>query len=303
MSVRVSVGSSAFLFGVYEKNPIPLDRVLKRLQELAFQGVELVGMTPYADPDEVKTPGDRSALKKKIGGYGLGISNYGADFKERSPASPDAGERKDYRKLFTKNLQFCVDLNIPSVRVDTVHEPPLRPGVSYEDAWRWFVDTFQECAEEAQKEGVLVVWEFEPGVQFNRPSEIVKMAEEVAHDNFRVLFDSCHAHMCASRGSRQEEPVEVLPGGEVELAGRLEGRIGYVHLIDSDNTLHDGWTSTHAPFGRGVIDFDTLVPVLVGTGYDNPWWTIDLCFWPQAWDILEDSKKFMDGLLTRHGLL
>jgi sugar phosphate isomerase/epimerase len=138
---------------------------------------------------------------------------------------------------------------------------------------------------------------------FNKPHEIIRMVKEVGHKNFRVLFDSCHAHMCASVGARQEEPVDTLAGGGAELARLLSGAIGYVHLIDSDGTLHDNWTSTHAPFGTGDIDFDTLVEAIKEAGYDDPWWTIDLCFWPKAWEVLEDSKKFMDDLLRRHGVL
>ncbi len=303
MGVKVSVGSSAFIFGKYSSNPVSLERLIERLEELDFQGIELVGVKPYGDPDEISSTADRKALKKKLREHGLEISNYGADFRGRSPASGDPEERADYKKLFINNLSFCIDCEIPSMRVDTVDEPPLKPGVRYEDAWKRFVETWQEGAEKAQKEGVLIVWEFEPGFQFNRPSEIVRMVEEVDHPNFKLLFDSCHAHMCASQGARQEDPVETLEGGEVELARRLKNMIGYVHLIDSDNTLHDNWTSTHAPFGTGVIDFDLLTDAIVDTGYDGEWWTIDLCFWPRAWDVLDESKRFMDSLLKRHGLL
>ena len=87
-----------------------------------------------------------------------------------------------------------------------------------------------------------------------------------------------------------------------EFAERLSGGIGYIHLIDSDDTLHGGWTSTHAPFGSGFVKFDALVDALAA-GYREVWWTIDLCFWPKAWEVLEESKKFMDGLLKRHGIL
>jgi len=303
MSVKVSVGSSAFIFGEYESHPVPLNTLIERLEELNFQGIELVGTKPYADPDEVSSRSERKTLSKMFSEHGIEISNYGADFKERSPASSDPEERADYKKLFTKNLAFCVDCNIPSMRVDTVDEPPLRQGVMYDDAWKRFVDTWQEGAEQAQKEGVLIVWEFEPGFQFNRPSEIIRMVEDVCHPNFKLLFDSCHAHMCAAQGARQEAPIETLTDGEVEFAKRLKNRIGYVHLIDSDNTLHNNWTSTHAPFGTGVVDFDALTDTIIDAKYNGEWWTIDLCFWPKAWDILEESKLFMDSLLERHGLL
>ena len=63
--------------------------------------------------------------------------------------------------------------------------------------------------------------------------------------------------------------------------------------IDSDGTLHDGETSTHRPFGEGYINFDEVIPAIKQAGYPGPWWTIDLCFWPHAWEVTENAKKFL----------
>jgi sugar phosphate isomerase/epimerase len=304
MKSKVSVGSSAFAFGAYASRPIPLEKVAERLQELNFQGIELLGARPYGHPDDYPALEDRKKLQKMFKNHGLEISNYGADFEGSSPASNDPGERTDFRRLFTKNLTFCADCEIPSIRVDTIHEPPLPSGVTYEDAWSRISSAWHECAEEAEKEGVLVVWEFEPGFMFNKPHGVVKMVNDVDHRNFKVMFDTCHAHMCSVVGAKQTEPVDKLQGGEVELAKLLKGKIGYVHLIDSDNTLHDNWTSTHAPFGKGVINFDAVLQAILEAGYSrDDWWTIDLCFWPQAWEILAESKVFVDNLLKKHGII
>jgi sugar phosphate isomerase/epimerase len=154
--------------------------------------------------------------------------------------------------------------------VDTLAEPPRPPGVSYEDAWRRTVDTFGYYAEYAQRHGIVAAWEFEPGFMFNKPSEILGLVKAVDHPNLTVMFDFCHAHMCAGVGARQRPPQETLPGGAVELAQRLQGHIGFVHLIDSDNTLHAGITSTHAPLGRGVLDIAQLVQTVLEAGYQNP---------------------------------
>ncbi len=192
MTNKVSVGSSAFALGDYSSNPVPLDRLTERLQELNFQGIELLGCRPHGDPDDYPTGSDRKQLKRMFGDHGLEISNYGADFKERSPASNDPDERSDYKKLLKRILS-------------SVWTVKFRTG---------------------SKGGVLVVWEFEPGFMFNKPGEIIKMAEEVSHDNFKILFDSCHAHMCSAVAARQEEPLDKLEGGEVELAGLLSGKSG-----------------------------------------------------------------------------
>jgi sugar phosphate isomerase/epimerase len=131
MAARVSVGSSAFAFGVYAAEPIPLDKVIDRVSELGFHGLELLGMKPHGDPDEIPPGTERKKFLKKFKDRGLSLSNYGADFRGKSPASSDPAQRREYEALFTKNLAFCADCGIPSIRVDTVNEPPLTPGVGY----------------------------------------------------------------------------------------------------------------------------------------------------------------------------
>jgi sugar phosphate isomerase/epimerase len=148
---------------------------------------------------------------------------------------------------------------------------------------------------------VKLLWEFEPGFLFNKPSEVVSIVEEVNHPNFSVLFDTCHAYMCAVVASRQPGPKETLPGGVAEFARLLKGQIGHLHVIDSDGTLHGDETSTHCPFGEGNIDFDeALDAVVTDAGYQGEWFTVDLCFWPEAWEVTENAKNFLTPYLNRY---
>ena len=88
-------------------------------------------------------------------------------------------------------------------------------------------------------------------------------ARELGNPNFGVLFDTCHAHMCAAVGANQVGDKETLPGGELELLQKLKGKITHLHLIDSDGTLNEHNTSTHDPFGKGLLNFDQLIPELL----------------------------------------
>ncbi len=298
---KLSIGTWAYMFGPYESNPIPLDEVLSTLSKLKFDGVELAGFKPHAHPDDYPTAADRKALKEKIAGNGLGISGFAADLYENPPASGDPAVRQRYADVFKRNVEFCADIGSPSIRVDTVSPPPLIEGETYDSAWGNLVEVWQECADFAADAGLSMVWEFEPGFMLNKPSEVVKLHDDVGRDSFKVLYDTCHGHMCAVVAARQAEPKETLAGGAVEFAKLLTGRIGHVHLIDSDETLHDDDTSTHAPFGTGVLDFDVLMPAVLDAGYTSPWWTIDLCFWPEAWEVTEQSKAFVDQLREKYG--
>ncbi len=302
MGVKLSIGTWAYTFGKYAENPISMEEVAERLGELGFDGVSLGGFKPHAHPDLYPTKEDRKRLVELFKSHGLTINSYAADMW----AYPfPYGEREvveNYRKAYDSGLQMCVDCGIPIIRVDTVATTPYPEDFDYDRVWERVVNMFREDAEKAKKENILVVWEFEPGFIFNKPSEIVKMVKDVNMDNFKLLVDTCHVQMCAVVGAKQYGEKEVLPGGQLEFYEMVKGMIGDVHIIDSDNTLHDNETSTHAPFGTGVINFEEVIPAIVRAGYNSDWWTIDLCFWPNAWEITEDSKKYLDNLFQKLGM-
>jgi sugar phosphate isomerase/epimerase len=302
MQAKISVGTSAFAMGSYAKNPVSFAKVVSRLVELGYDGLELPAIAGYG---ALETWPDKESRKKLMGmltSAGLEISSYGADLSPSPFYSNEPDVRRKARDVFRQAVEFCVDCSIPVVRVDTLAEPPAPAGVSYEDAWKRAVETFRSHAEEALKRGVVVAWEFEPGFMFNKPGDVLRMVSEVGHGNFTVMLDFCHANMVAAVGARQIPPKETLAGGPAELIGKLAGHIGFVHLIDSDCTLHDNMTSTHAPFGAGVLDMDELLRAVLKSGYTGPWWTIDLCFWPKAWEELERSLAFVRELLKRNGV-
>ncbi len=165
------------------------------------------------------------------------------------------------------------------------------------------VNVWDKCSKIAADYGLNVCWEFEPGFAFNKPSEIVSLVDQVrakGNNNFGVLYDTCHAYMCAVVGANHTGQKEILPGGEIELLNKLKGKITHIHLIDSDGSLNEHNTSTHNPFGTGKLDFDKLVPAMQASGVPHDWWTVDLCFWPHAWDVTAQSKKFLDKLRAKY---
>ena len=158
---------------------------------------------------------------------------------------------------------------MPAMRVDSIDPPTVLNEVNLDAALKRVVPTWQRCAELASKAGVLMVWEFEPGFAFNKPSEVLRVVNEVGHSNFKILFDTSHAHMSAVVAARHQGQPEQLKGGVIEMIQMLKGKIGHIHLIDSDGTLHNDETSTHRPFGEGQLDFDAIMPVLNQSGCNS----------------------------------
>lgn len=298
---KISIGSWAYAIGPYADNPVPLREVVERLNDLGFDGVELGGFKPHAHPDLYPMKEDRVKLVEMLRENNLEVPAYAADLWSLPFSEGDPETMKKYREFFQRSVDFCSDCAIPIIRVDTVSPTPPPLQFDYEPTWKRVKEMFSWCADVAKDKGILVVWEFEPGFIFNKPHEVTRLTGEINRPNFKVLFDTCHAHMCSVQAAKQTPPLDKLDGGAQEFAHLLEGEIGHLHVIDSDNTLHDNETSTHAPLGTGVLDLKTLLPAIVDRGYDSEWFSIDLCFWPNAWEITESCKKYLDNLFQELG--
>ena len=303
MTAKLSIGSWAYAFGPYQNNPIPFDTVVRTLGKYGYDGVEIGAFKPHVHPDDYPMKADRDKLCNLIKACGLEVSGLAADFwAYPGPGTEEALKDDFYVKIFKKNIQLCLDLGSPAIRVDAVNGPDGIPGVDAPTAKKRIAELWRYCAQLAQDFGVKLVWEFEPGFFLNKPSEIVQMVKDVNHPNFSVMFDTCHAYMVAVEGARQSGAKETLRGGVAEFARMLKGNIGHIHLIDSDGTLHNNETSTHRPFGEGKIDFDEAISAIVNDAeFTGKWWTIDLCFWPEAWDVTRNAKEFLKPYMEKYG--
>ncbi len=301
---RTSIGSWAYTIGPYADNPVDFETVCTKLKALGFEGVELGGFPPHPNPDDLPEKSQRDELVGKMKDWGLGFSGLAANLWGEQLINTD--DQSKYIAEFTKNAEFCRDIGIQGIRVDCVQPPTILDEVDYDTAFQRVTETWKKCCPIAADNGLYITWECEPGFAFNKPSDVVKILDAIPNENFGIQYDTCHGQMIAVNGSRHYGEKETLPGGQLEFIGMLAGRINHIHLIDSDNTCHkdangEDETSSHPPFGDGVLNFDEIVPALAKEKLSHDWWTIDLCFWPDAWDATAKCKKALDGLVAKYG--
>ena len=302
---RISIGSWAYTIGPYEKDPVDFFTVCEKLKELGFDGVEVGGFPPHPNPDDLPGQSQRQEIASRVREMGLEFSGLAANLWGEHLIDTD--DPSAYIAEFRKNCEFCCDMGIETIRVDTVQPPTIFESVDRQTAFQRVVDTWKECCIIATDHGLQMTWEFEPGFAFNKPTDVVQILETIPDPNFGVLYDTCHGQMVSVVGARHPGEKEILPGGQLELIEMLSGRINHIHLIDSDNTCHkaaDGSdeTSSHPPFGLGLLDFDTLVPALAKEEVPHDWWTVDLCFWPDAWQATASCKSAIDDLNSSYGI-
>jgi sugar phosphate isomerase/epimerase len=306
---RISIGTWAYLFN-QEQPTNDFHTILHKLQDLGYDGVELGSFGPHPTPFTHPSKASRDKLKKEVKDHGLALSGIAIDlwaFKTPGVSILD-DIPSAYTTAFLGWCKFASDLDVKTIRVDTVLAPNYfdtdeGKKIGIKAGMDRFVNVWDKCSKIAADFGLNICWEFEPGFVFNKPSEIFQIVDGVrakGNPNFGVLYDTCHAHMVAGIGANQVGTKETLPGGALELLNKLKGKITHVHVIDSDGSLNEHNTSTHNPFGTGHLKFDELFPAIQAAGVPNDWWCVDLCFWPNAWDVTAQSKKFLDAARAKY---
>ena len=299
---KLSIGSWAFLLN-QEPPAIDFHALVHKLGHLGYQGIELFAVAPHPNPDSHDTKEKRQNLRKMVVDHRLEFSGVAPIlWTEKGWAFED---QKPFQALFEKHLAFAEDLGIKTIRVDTVEsssyvrDAAMDPRLLFDRC----VKAFDWCSKRAADRGVNIAWEFEPCFAFNKPSEIIALTDAVRsldNPNFGVLYNPCHAHLCAAVGANQIGDKETLVGGAFELLQNLKGKITHLHLSDSDGTLNHHRTSTRVAFGTGVLNFDQLIPELLTCGVPNDWWCVDLCYCPDVWTVTADSKRFLDKLRHKY---
>jgi sugar phosphate isomerase/epimerase len=303
MEAKISRGSWCLAFGM---DPVPsLEQVVDVLSAFGYDGIELAGFFDHATIEKYPDAASRKKLLEWISSKNLEIAGYApgpyGDFGRLPWATGGEDVLAEYEKFFEDHLQFCVDCGITAMRVDPGDFGPMARDVDYDKTWDRVVTTFRKHAERGAEAGVTMLWELESGQYFVKPSEAVKLLEDVGHDNLQLMFDVGHVEACCVIAHNQVQPQERLEGGQVEFVKMMAGKIGHMHVCDTDsNTWHNAF-GTHLGIGKGIVDFDALIPAVVDSGYTSKWWSVDaIPMTAETWADTWTDRMTLDALLDKH---
>lgn len=299
---KVCRGTWCMAFGF--DPPAKLDEVLPVLSAWGYDGVELGGFFDHVTVERYPDKASRDKLKQHLADLGLEIAGlapgpYGDLF--RLPWATGSQEVYDeYLEYFESYLNLAADLGITGMRVDPGAVGPLPYDADYDEIWDRVVRTFQHHAEKGAEIGCTMLWELESAQPFNKPSETVKMLNDVGNDHFKLMYDTGHFQACGVIGHNHVQPAETFPD-QIEFIEMLPaGSIGHIHLCDTDMNTHMNMFGTKSNFGEGIIDFEQLMPVLAER-YDGVWWAVDsIPMGSKSWQDTWDGLPFLNDLLDRH---
>jgi sugar phosphate isomerase/epimerase len=237
----------------------------RRLAGMGYRGVEIMADVPHAWPAFL-LEAQKQAIRDSLKQNSLAISNINAfmmhavnDARQRywhpSWIEPDRHYRQIRIDHTTRALTLAKELGAPCITT----EPggPVEAGASWSAALKLFVEGLKPVLEHAEKEGVLLLVEPEPGLLIETCDQFLELMQHLDSPAVGLNFDIGHAY-CVG-----DDPATSIP--------RVAKYIRHFHLEDIAATrVHH-----HLIPGEGAIDFAATLRAIQAIGYQG-WITIEL---------------------------
>jgi sugar phosphate isomerase/epimerase len=237
----------------------PLLDALRAIREAGFEGVEILADVPHAYPDAIDADLTRS-VARELESTGLAVSNVNCNcsfgywkdappepYFEPSLISPNPQHRADRSRLILRTLDFARDIGAPNVSITSGR---CLGGVPPAAAARQFGESIKPILDHADRAGVDVGIECEPGLFLEWASELREWIDRLGHPRLGANLDVGHSEVLG----------ESIPAS-VRL---LAGRIWNLHVEDIPNRKH-----YHMIPGEGTLDWTGLRDALWDAGYDR----------------------------------
>ena len=271
----------AFSSNAYMK--FSIEETIRRIAGIGYTGLEVLADVPHAWPAGLLAE-RREAIKNCLNEHKLGVSNVNgfmmnAVADPRQPywhpswIEPDPNYRAIRREHTKRALQLAQEIGAKNLQT----EPggPLAAGQSWDAAAKIFYEELMPCVEVAEKLGVGLLIEPEPGLMIERFEQFLAFVDRIKSPAVGLNFDIGHA-FCVG-----EDPQDWVE--------RMAPYTRHYHFEDIAATrIHQ-----HLVPGRGAIDFAATLAAIAKTGYDG-WITVEL--YPYIDDPDAAARKAFDYL-------
>jgi sugar phosphate isomerase/epimerase len=237
----------------------------RRLARIGYRGVEIMADVPHAWPACLLEE-QKQAIRQALKDHALEIANLNAfmmnaisDPRQKywhpSWIEPDRHYRRIRVEHTKRALTLARELGAPCITT----EPggPVEPGDSWSAALRLFIEELKPAIAHAEKEGVQLLIEPEPGLLVEKADQFLELMQYIRSPAVGLNFDIGHFYCVGD-----DPPATVT---------RLARYIRHIHLEDIAATrVHH-----HLVPGEGAIDFTATLRAVRAIGYQG-WTTIEL---------------------------
>ncbi|MEJ5377711.1 MAG: sugar phosphate isomerase/epimerase family protein [bacterium] len=225
---------------------------LKRIAQLGFRGVEIMGDRPHLYPPDFKDE-DVARLKETLRETGLKVTNINSFtlFAVGDTYLPSWIEKdSSLRRVRIEHTKSSVHM-AAALGCNNISVPPggLLKGMGRGQAMRLFHRGLEQVIPLAEELGVRLLVEPEPGLLLENSRQFRQFIRSVSSPMVGLNFDAGH-FFCVG-----QDPVEALE--------ELFGWIGHMHLEDIGSSREH----RHLIPGLGAMDLGSLIRRAARLGY------------------------------------
>jgi hydroxypyruvate isomerase len=234
-------------YGTYAMPTVPLERALRMIAEIGYDGVELcISPKHKSMPDDLDSA-TRQKLKEMLSEFNLGIPSL---FMLGHVLTEDEEAHKERLELVKQVMQIARDL-------DMGESPVISTGIGGRTAmWETHRDLLlqqlEDYAKLASDEGFVLAVEAHCNAMIDRTERAVWLMETVNNPLVRLHFDIVHFYLAG-------EPI-------TETVKKLLPYTAHTHVTDAI-ILEDGFKLV--ALGHGEIDCVEYVKAMHEAGWDD----------------------------------
>ncbi len=273
----------AFSSNAFKKNT--LTEAIASIGGIGYAGVELMADLHHAWPPTFDTARRRDT-KKQLADLGMVVSNVNAftcfvhgDTYHPTWIAKDPKQLQIRIDHTNRSLELAAEFGVKTLSIQP-GGPMIGTGMSYDEGNQRFAESLAQCVETANKTGVTLAIEPEPGL-------LIQTAQEYLDFKNRFFADVCCVKMNCDTGHLfcvGDDPAGVIR--------TMSAHIAHVHLEDiGKNRVHQ-----HLTPGKGAMDFRGIFAALKEVQYTG-WTTVELYpYETTAAGVAEAAWRHLDGL-------
>lgn len=232
-----------------------LEDALDILAELGYRGVAITPDVHHLPPFEV-SGAELARVRRQLEELDLApVVETGARFvldprRKHRPTllEGDAEGRKRRFDFLVRCLEIAVELGASQL---SIWSGVLPARMAEDEAWGWLIDGVGRLCIEAERQGVGVAFEPEPGMLVEGMGGWERLRNSVAHPALGLTLDVGHV-----RCTETFSPEEAIR--------RYADDLRNLHLDDMRGGVHD-----HLQIGEGELDFGSILDALRDVGYSG----------------------------------